>query len=244
MEFLYKQYKNMIGLLREKGYSFADYLNYSNFNKAVILRHDVDFSLEKALEMAEIEKKEEVQSNYFILLSTNFYNIFSKESCDIIKKIQSLGHNIGLHFDEKKYDITDKESMEFYITKEKEIFEEVLDMETQVVSMHRPSKWVLESDLQFEKILNTYSQEFFKNFKYVSDSRMHWREDVMEIIKEENFQRLHILTHPFWYSDKDEAMKEKLLHFIKEAEFERYRSLKDNFRDLDEVIEEEEVRCL
>lgn len=109
----------MIGLLREKGYSFADYLNYSNFNKAVILRHDVDFSLEKALEMAEIEKKEEVQSTYFILLSTNFYNIFSKESCDIIKKIQSLGHNIGLHFDEKKYDITDKESMEFYITKEK-----------------------------------------------------------------------------------------------------------------------------
>lgn len=110
--------------------------------------------------------------------------------------------------------------------------------------MHRPSKWVLESDLQFEKILNTYSQEFFKNFKYVSDSRMHWREDVMEIIKEENFQRLHILTHPFWYADKDEAMKEKLLHFIKKAEFERYRSLKDNFRDLDEVIEEEEVRCL
>lgn len=61
----------MIGLLREKGYSFADYLNYSNFNKAVILRHDVDFSLEKALEMAEIEKKEEVQSTYFILNSAN-----------------------------------------------------------------------------------------------------------------------------------------------------------------------------
>lgn len=208
MKFLYNQYRSILRLLREKGYSYADYSNYGDFDKSVILRHDVDFSPSKALKMAQIEKDAEVQATYFILLSTEFYNVFSKEVSEIIKQIISLGHNIGLHFDEKKYEVNDKESLEFYINKEKEILEKMLDIEIQAVSMHRPSKWVLENDLQFDNIINTYSQEFFKNFKYLSDSRMNWREPALKIIEEGSFNRLHILTHPFWYSDEDESMKE------------------------------------
>ena len=43
-------------------------------------------------------------------------------------------------------------------------------------------------------MINSYSKEFFQNFKYVSDSRMKWREDVMKYVKEKQYPRMQILT--------------------------------------------------
>lgn len=106
--------------------------------------------------------------------------------------------------------------------------------------MHRPSKWILENDIQFEGIINSYSKKFLSDFKYLSDSRMHWREDILGIIESEQYDKLHILTHSFWYSDENETINEKLVKFIDKAKIERYYSLKDNIRDLDEIINEGE----
>ncbi len=70
---------------------------------------------------------------------------------------------------------------------------------------------------------------------------MHWREDVLGIIESEDYSRLHILTHPFWYSSKRETIDEKLMNFINSAKLERYYNLKDNIRDLDKIIDEGEL---
>ncbi|MBM7095678.1 hypothetical protein JSY36_07920 [Bacillus sp. H-16] len=237
MKFTYKAYSELIDLLKGKGYSFADYFDYKDKKKTVIFRHDVDFSLSKALQLAKLEKVKGIKSTYFILLSTDFYNVFSKESYKILKEIQELNHEIGLHFDEKRYDIKNLEKLEHYIIKEKNSLELLLDNEVRTVSMHRPSKRILENDIQFKNILNTYSKTFFKEFKYMSDSRMNWREVVLNIIEEEKNDKLHILTHPFWYSEREETMKQKLYQFINIANKDRYSNLKLNFKDLNEVIQ-------
>lgn len=107
--------------------------------------------------------------------------------------------------------------------------------------MHRPSKWILENDIQFDNIINSYSKEFIFNFKYLSDSRMHWREDVLNIIENENYDRLHILTHPFWYANRKETINKKIIRFMNDAKMDRYGYLKDNIRDIDEIINEGEI---
>jgi len=241
MDFTYDWYVQLINTLKDNGYCFSNYLNYKRYNKTVILRHDVDFSLEKAREIAKLEHENNVKSTFFVLLSTNFYNIFSKESNEIIKELMSLGHHIGLHFDEKRYGISNKEELDYWIHRESQILSYALGKEVKVVSMHRPSKWVLQNNIQFKDIINSYSKEFFSNFKYLSDSRMHWRENVVEIIKSRSYNRLHILTHPFWYSDKSETIEQKLVDFITKAKEERYNNLKDNIRDLDELIDKGEL---
>ena len=48
-------------------------------------------------------------------------------------------------------------------------------------------------------MINSYGQTFFHDFKYLSDSRRRWREPVEEIIRSGTYDRLHILTHAFWY---------------------------------------------
>ncbi|SDD99437.1 hypothetical protein SAMN04488126_102260 [Bhargavaea beijingensis] len=241
MEFTYSSYEHLIELLKSKGYFFSDYFNYKEIERPVIFRHDVDFNLYKALKIAELEKKHEIKSTYFILISSSFYNVYTKESFDIIKQIKMLGHDIGLHFDEKKYDVHNYEELNRYVQKEKYLLENLIDEEVSVVSMHRPSRFILENDINFPNILNTYSNTFFNEFKYTSDSRMSWREDILSIVEENHEDRLHVLTHPFWYSNKKENIKEKLMDFINNANKERYLQLSDNFKDIQEFIKDRDL---
>ena len=92
-------------------------------------------------------------------------------------------------------------------------------------------------------IINSYCGEFFKEFKYISDSRMNWREDVEKIVQLENDRALHLLTHPIWYSNEERSMKRCLEDLIKNKTFRTYESLYDNFRDLDDVITKGEILC-
>lgn len=70
---------------------------------------------------------------------------------------------------------------------------------------------------------------------------MHWREPVLENIKEQRFQRMQILTHPFWYSETEQTMKDILMKFICSANSERYNCANDNFTSLSEVLAEEDI---
>lgn len=242
MEFTYKAYKNLIEKLKIKNYEFCDYENYEKNKKSVILRHDIDTSLEKALEIAKLEKSLEVSAYYFILLSTDFYNINSKKSSEILKEIIKLGGKIGLHFDETKYEINTKEDYVKYINYELKILSYIFEEKINVVSMHRPSKEFLEMNLEIPNVINSYQKKFFKDFKYVSDSRMFWRENIEEIIEKDDYNKLHILTHSFWYSNnQNESMKEKLISYIKNGIDSRYDFLNENFRNLEEVILKKEL---
>ena len=164
MEFTYLAYEKLIKQLKKKNYKFCDYINYIDGNKVVILRHDVDTSLNKALEITKLENSLGVSAYYFVLLSTDFYNINSEKSLKILKEIRQLGGKIGLHFDEKKYNLKSKEDYIKYVNYELDILSRVLEEKIDVVSMHRPSKDFLEMDLEIPNVINSYQKKFFNDF--------------------------------------------------------------------------------
>ena len=49
MKFTYEGYGDLIDSLKNNGYGFADYENYRQFEKCVILRHDVDYDLQRVI---------------------------------------------------------------------------------------------------------------------------------------------------------------------------------------------------
>lgn len=103
MNFTYQSYHALLNLLSAQGYSVRNYHNCMHSSRCVILRHDIDNSLSQAVRLAELEAKEGVSSTWFVLLRTDFYNAFSKAGTEALRYIQSLGHEIGLHFDEASY---------------------------------------------------------------------------------------------------------------------------------------------
>jgi hypothetical protein len=216
-----------------------------NITKPVILRHDIDFDIGKALKLAKIEAEKQIQSTYFILLNTNFYNVFSSETNKTIKEISKLGHEIGLHFDETRYFdlgmVPSPDKLIPIIQKEAALLEQIIEQPITSVSMHRPSREVLDANISIPDIVNSYSQTFFKEFKYLSDSRHNWREDAEAIVSSGQYERLHILIHPFWYTEEITSCRDKLFSFITSGNLSRYHDVNDNFRDMGEYIKREEI---
>lgn len=241
MEFTHEGYRKLIRLLKNHKYVVCDYDDYCDKAKTVILRHDIDTSIDKALEFARLEAEEGVDATYFVLLSTDFYNVNSAQNISKLKEMQKMGARIGLHFDETKYAAKTAEEMVSYILREKKIMETILEIPIKAVSMHRPSQWTLQQNLSITGMINSYSEEFFKNFKYVSDSRRHWREDVEAVIESDKFDRLHILTHAFWYNEQEKTARETILEFLNGAKRERFLSLAENIRDMEEFVQESEL---
>lgn len=242
MNFTYESYRKLVNQLNKYGFSFATYHNYKHYKKPVIMRHDVDNSLDKAVDFARIEQKEGISSTYFILLSTDFYNIASKSSMEKVRQIIDCGHEIGLHFDETKfmYDDEAKPDVISAIKSEAEVMSKIIGQGIQIntVSMHRPSKETLAADYKIEGMINSYGMEFFKGFKYVSDSRRRWREDIDAIITSGEYDKLHVLTHAFWYNKEELDLRTSVKRFVLSGNRERYQAMKENITDLDEIMSE------
>ena len=247
MDFSYSAYINLLAILREHGYRFIGYDSWRNSEKSVILRHDIDNDIYKALELAFLEKNafggKGVTSTYFVLLASDFYNAFSARNRQLLRRIVCLGHEIGLHFDETCYpEIESPEDACILIQREAKILESILGKQVRTVSMHRPSKMMLEADLQIPGIINSYGKQYFKSFKYLSDSRRRWREPIEEIIKSETYNNLHILTHAFWYNEADISLHDTIYKFVNAGNRARYQIEKENISDLDSIMSIIEVR--
>lgn len=244
MEFTYDAYGNLVSKLKEYGYQFASYHDYMSLEKCVIMRHDIDYSLQKSVKLAKFEHQLGIKSTYFVLLSSPFYNIVSKDAIKMIKKIQNAGHEIGLHFDELNYDESEYDEIggvEKAIYREIDLISSILDCNIRSVSMHRPSPKTLQANYDLGMIVNSYSKEFFEGFKYVSDSRRRWRENVDEVISCGLYNKLHILTHAFWYDKKENTLEATIKNFIAKAGLERYEILESNISDLQSIVKKNDV---
>lgn len=243
MQFTYDSYKALLQKLKDHGYRIADYESWRQMDRCVILRHDVDNDVQKAVEMAEFERAQGVASTYFVLLTSNFYNVFSKETSQALKKMADCGHAIGLHFDEVRYPelAGDPDGIRQKIVEEAQLLGRAAGCKVNTVSMHRPSKEILEADLQIPGIINSYGKTFFKDFKYVSDSRRRWREPVEEIVESEQYERLHVLTHAFWYNQREMNLHDSVAGYINGGNRQRYLWLEDNITDLGAIMPPEEI---
>lgn len=97
MDFTLTKYHSLLITLKTKGYSFYTVESYFKGNangKFVILRHDVDACAKCALKMAELEHAMGIQATYY-------FRIVSKSNRpEVIKKIVSMGHEIGYHYED------------------------------------------------------------------------------------------------------------------------------------------------
>lgn len=96
-DFTLKTYKLLLSELKKAHYTFYSlerFLTDNNFaEKVVILRHDVDRNPYNALKMAKLEFSMGVLVTYYFREAETKYSW-------IIKKIASLGHEIGYHYED------------------------------------------------------------------------------------------------------------------------------------------------
>jgi len=192
-------YKKLVTKLLARGYAVASFHNADPVQRHLILRHDVDMSLDAAVTMAQLENRMGVTSTYFVLLRTEFYNVFSRRGSDAVRAIQALGHEVGLHFDAAYYDADDTDFSEMAV-RECDILEAVTSNQVRSLSLHRPHPAMLDTELAVPGRINAYAARFFREIGYCSDSRGAWHHGhPLEHPAVQEGRALQLLTHPIWW---------------------------------------------
>jgi hypothetical protein len=235
-EFSYSYYESILREMKKISniYNFKSVT--SNVKSGYILRHDVDFDIEKAYKMCNLEQEIGVTSTYFILVTSDFYNILSYKNKNIIKSMSSNGFEIGLHFDPAIYGDMNLNDMQKQAEIECSIIENIVGTKVDSISLHNPS--IHNQYPMFEGYKNSYSKEFFNTDLYLSDSCKHFRgKNIFEFIKKGESNLLQVLFHPIHFSKKEESYIESFNKIIEKKinYFDKYirvnRTYKNEIED-------------
>lgn len=211
-DFTFDNYRRLIRMAKSEGFEFILHKDakerFDSERRDIIWRHDVEFSPVVALRMAEIEHDEGVQSTYFWQLHTDYYNTASPFFTDLLIKIESLGHCIGLHFDSHFWDIRSEDALDRSIQTDASYLEHVVrgrgqDVKLDTFSFHNTNQFVLGCQkLVYGGLINVYSSYYRERYDYCADSTGIWRYDRLEEkLLDPSVRHLHVLTHDGMWSD-------------------------------------------
>jgi hypothetical protein len=202
-EFTEAGFRNIIRQLKAASYRFATF-GYDGSDRHVLWRHDVDFSMHRAVVLGHIEVEEGVIATYFVNPRSPYYSVLDPEVLGLVKKTLDLGHQLGLHFDCDAYGVKGWEfaRLESAVSQERRLLESIVGHSIGCVSWHNPD---LSNLLDFTQdsiagLKNAYSDRLRRGYIYCSDSNGYWRFRPMKEVIAEQPPRLHLLTHPEWWT--------------------------------------------
>jgi hypothetical protein len=191
-----EHYAEILEAARVGGYRFT-FFDAAPEPGTVILRHDVDLSLDAALRLAEVEADAGAAATYFLMTRSEFYNLDSTSGEDAVDRLRRLGHRVGLH------------AVWPYVDPD-ERFDPVL-------AWHNPDPEYMRAPV--EGLVNVMEAPWADVYR--SDSNRHWRQGCPhEELAAGAFERLQLLTHPEIWVYPGGTMRETMLAML-DAERER-----------------------
>jgi hypothetical protein len=206
-------YGELLAAAKSGGYRFAGF-DHEPAPGDLLLRHDVDLSLDAALTLAGLEAEAGVQATYFLMTQSIFYNLASPEGEHALGRLRELGHGVGLHAVYPRLELDDR-------------FDPV-------VAWHNPDSEFMREPL--DGAVNVMQPGYFDPDHYRSDSNQHWRSGCPhEELAAGSFEWLQLLTHPEIWAYPGETMRETMLAMLEAERGRDLERLADDRIDLGSV---------
>jgi hypothetical protein len=200
--FSLSQYRAMLRRFKSAGYKLlpVSAMERDRNEKAVYLRHDVDFSPVLARRMAAVEQEEGCRATYFFLL-TGVYNLFERANKSALLDIVGAGHEIGLHYDLSHYPAGASNARK-YLLFEVSALKEISKCPVRSVCMHMPSLGGADIFKETKDFIHPHSSRCQKDLVYISDSCRAWRDErLLDFYQENGPRRLLLNIHPELWAD-------------------------------------------
>jgi hypothetical protein len=197
-------YRELLSAAQAGGYRFA-FFDRAPEAGDLLLRHDVDLSLDAALTLAELEEESGAHATYFLMTRSIFYNLASQEGEHAVARLRELGHRVGLHAVHPHLDLDGR-------------FDPV-------VAWHNPDPDFMREPL--DGAVNVMQAPYFDADHYRSDSNQHWRSGCPhDDLAAARFEWLQLLTHPEIWAYPGGTMRETMTAMLdaeRERDLERLR---------------------
>jgi hypothetical protein len=197
-----REYELLLEAAQEGGFAFRLF-DREPVDGDLLLRHDVDLSLEAALSMARLEAEMGVRATYFLMTRSVFYNLGSHAGEAAVAELRELGHAVAHHAVHPHVDLDARFDA--------------------VVAWHNPDPAYMHAPV--DGAVNVMQTPWFDPDHYRSDSNQHWRYGCPhESLGAAEFEWLQLLTHPEIWVYPGSTMRETMNAML-DAERERRLAL-------------------
>ncbi len=204
----YSHYRETLEKFLQADYRFvgiSDYFDNKCEDRCVLLRHDIDKSPEKALDLARIENDLGIRATYFVRIHSNYYNPCGYEAYDNLQQIVKLRHHLSLHSEAFDFGRIFGLNPVIVFKKEVEIVRSLFGLDCNCYAPHRThNSSNFEEREDFHKELSRlgyrsiYEIVADPKWKYLSDSSGIWIEGCFcEHLGK--WEKLLLLIHPVWW---------------------------------------------
>jgi hypothetical protein len=205
-----RHYRELLDAAVAGGYRFA-FFDRDPTPGDLLLRHDVDLSLDAAVELAELEAEAGARATYFLMTESVFYNLASPSGRAALERLRELGHRVGLHAVWPRAELDER-------------FDPV-------VAWHNPDPEYMTAPV--DGAANVMDSRFFSPETYRSDSNQRWRHGCPhEAIARGEFDWLQLLTHPEIWVYPGATMRETMLALLERDREQRLAQLAEDRIDL------------
>ena len=205
-----EHYRELLAAARDGDYRFALF-EHEPEQGDIFLRHDVDLSLEAAVELAEVEADAGVIATYFLMTQSVFYNLASPIGVRALNRLRELGHAVGLHAVWPGAELDER-------------FDPV-------VAWHNPEESTMSQPI--DGAVNVMEPRFFAPAHYRSDSNQHWRSGCPhQALAERAVEWLQLLVHPEIWVYPGDSMRETMLAMLAAERDRRLVQLAEDRIDL------------
>lgn len=255
MDFTIRKYRELISALQYAGYEFVTYAEYCEGRRAdrlVMMRHDVDRSVERAKVLAEVENENGVRASYY------FREKFIGEK-SIICGLVDMGHEVGYHYEDMVTELGDIDKAYARFVYNVSKLRKLVDIRT--ITMHGSPMSDIDSKVMWERFnykeLGVIGEpqidvDWTKVF-YLTDTGRSWNgmsrrdkvaervsvwkangwvyrstDDVIKAVREGSFPNIVMMTtHPQRWSDSiygwvKELIMQKIKNIVKGVFIKRW----------------------
>lgn len=224
-----ESYRSIIRQAQSSGYVFVPFSpEHAPSGEVIYLRHDVDYSLDMALKLAEANMELGVQGTFCVLLRSQVYNLLSHLSLEVVRRIHGLGQHVGLHVPLPPALLKDDSLLDARLGADLDFVQDNLPMISAVYSWHNPTTEGVERYVRCTRkagLVNAYSSQFFRDIGYYSDSNMrHSVEEFLQVVGKERPRAMQLVLHPLYWvaggSSMHEVFSRTWPYIIREREYE------------------------
>jgi hypothetical protein len=209
-DFSLRHYRELLLAAKAGGYRWAGFDRPPRAGD-LILRHDVDLSLEAALAVAEVEAEEGAWSTWFLMTRSIFYNLASSEGERAIARLRELGHRVALHAVYPHVELDDRFDA--------------------AVAWHNPDPDFMTAPI--DGAVNVMAAPFFDSEHYRSDSNQQWRHGCPhDELAGAAFEWLQLLIHPEIWAFEGATMRQTMESMLDAERLARLEHLRDDRIDL------------